>query len=162
MLLVVPRMTTHRDPPVFEAPSHRNYNDVTTDPEGLLALAMQTESTEVDNVVAACTHVYAIRQIEVETLDVFDMPEGRTAGVQLLGVAARTENRIECVIPRESEVSMYTDMLDGLARTGWDVWVLVPTEMLGAAHRHLRGVAVTLQPWWDMGTAICFGRPEIP
>jgi hypothetical protein len=127
-----------------------------------LALAMQTESTEVEAVLSACAQVYSARRINVETLDAVELREGRLQGGRLHGIVAHEENRIECVIPRDADVSFYVATLDGLARAGWDVWVLVPTARLGSAHRHLRGVAVTLQPWWDTGTGVFFGRPEIP
>ena len=62
----------------------------------------------------------------------------------------------------EADISLYPATFDGFSRAGWDVWVLVPTEMLGSAHRYLRGVDVVLQPWWEAETGILFGRPEIP
>jgi hypothetical protein len=127
-----------------------------------LALAMQTESTELDAVLAACVQIYGARRIAVETLDNVELREGSNPGGRLHGIVAREENRIECIVPRDEDLSLYTATLDGMARAGWDVWVLVATAILGAAHRHLRGVSVTLQPWWDTGTGIFFGRPEIP
>ncbi len=129
---------------------------------GLLALAMQTESTELETVLTACTQIYAARRIAVEALDAIELREGRNLGGRLHGIVAREENRIECVISRDEDISLYAGTLDSLARAGWDVWVLVATAMLGQAHRHLRGISVMLQPWWDTGTGVCFGRPEIP
>lgn len=127
-----------------------------------MALAIQTESTEVGTVLSACARVYAARQLRVETLDAVELREGRDLGGRLHGIVAHEENRIECVIPRDDDISLYTATFDRLARASWDVWVLVPTAMVGSAHRHLRGVGVTLQPWWDTGTGVCFGQPEIP
>jgi hypothetical protein len=126
-----------------------------------LALAMQTESTEVDLVLAACTTIYAARRVSVEPIESIDLRDGRTGGF-LRGVVAHAENRIECVIPRDTNFDELAPTLDGLARSGWDVWAIVPTADLGAAHRSLRGLPITLQPWWDTGTGVCFGRPEIP
>ena len=123
---------------------------------------MKTESTEVDVVLAACARVYSAQRINVETLDAVDLRENPPPGARLQALVARRENRIECVIPRDADLSDYPASLDGIARAGWDVWVLVPTENLGSAHRHLRGVDVTLQPWWESGSDILFGRPEIP
>ena len=147
---------------VFGPPRDRNYNDVTIHPEEPLALAMQTESTEVETVLSACARVYTARRMNVETLDTIELREGRGLGGRLHGIVVHEENRIECVIPRDDDVSLYIATLDRLARAGWDLWVLIPTVMVGSAHRHLRGVAVTLQPWWETGTGVCFGRPEIP
>ena len=126
-----------------------------------MALAMQTESTEVDLVLAACTDIYTARRVPVETLEAIDLRDGRTSG-RLHGVVAHTENRVECVVPRETDFDELAPTLDGLARAGWDVWAIVPTASLGSAHRSLRGLPITLQPWWDTGTGVCFGRPEIP
>ena len=123
---------------------------------------MQTESTELEAVLAACAQVYAAQRIVVEAVDAVELREDRNTGARLHGIVAREANRIECVIARDDDISLYAATLDGLARAGWDVWVLVATTMLGQAHRHLRGVSVTLQPWWDTGTGVCFGRPEIP
>ena len=127
-----------------------------------MALAMQTESTEVETVLAACAQVYAARRIKVEALGAVEVRDGLNQGGRLHGIVVHGENRIECVIPRGADISFYLATLDGLAAAGWDVWVLVSIEMLGSAHRQLRGVAATLQPWWDTGTSVCFGRPEIP
>jgi len=127
-----------------------------------LALAIQTQSTEVETVLAACAQVYAARRINVDTLDAVELREGRDWGGRLHGIVVHTESRIECVISRDDDISLCMATLDRLARAGWDVWVLIPTVLVGSAHRHLRGVAVTLQPWWDTGTGVCFGRPEIP
>ncbi len=127
-----------------------------------MALAMQTESTEVDSVLAACCRLYAARRLNVESLDAVELRDGRAGGIRLRGVVVHEENRIECVAPRGADVSVYAGTLDALARAGWEVWVLVPIETLGSAHRHLRGVATTLQPWWDTEIGIVFGRPETP
>lgn len=127
-----------------------------------MALAMQTESTEIANVLAACARAYAARRVNIETLDAVELRTGRDQGGRLHGIVAHGENRIECVISRDADISLYPATLDSLALAGWDVWALVPTDMLGPAHRYLRGVAVTLQPWWDTGTGILFGRPEMP
>jgi hypothetical protein len=127
-----------------------------------LALAMQTEPTDVETVLAACAQVYAARRILTETIDNVELRDGRMPGGRLHGIVARQENRIEVVIPHDADVSFYPATFDSFSRAGWDVWVLVPTEMMGSAHRHLRGVEVTLQPWWDTGSGVLFGRPELP
>ena len=127
-----------------------------------MALAMQTETTNVATVLAACGRVYAARGITTETIDAVELRDGRIPGGRLHGVVARDENRIEIVIPPGADLSLYPPAFDGLARTGWDVWALVPTELLGPAHRHLRGVEVTLQPFWESESGILFGRPELP
>jgi hypothetical protein len=123
---------------------------------------MQTETTNVATVLAACGRVYAARGITIETIDAVELRDGRIPGGRLHGVVARDENRIEIVIPPGADLSLYSPAFDGLARTGWDVWALVPTELLGPAHRHLRGVEVTLQPFWESESGIFFGRPELP
>lgn len=123
---------------------------------------MQTKSTEVEIVLAACTQVYAARRISVEPLDTIELRDGHNQGRRLHGIVAHGENRVECVIPGDADIALYLAPLDSLARAGWDVWVIMPTMLLGSAHRHLRGADVTLQPWWHSGTDISFGRPEIP
>ena len=45
---------------------------------------------------------------------------------------------------------------------GWRVSVLVPAGRMGEAHRALRGLDVTLQPWWADGETVRFGGPEVP
>lgn len=127
-----------------------------------MALAMQSETTDVEAVLAACVQAYAARRITVETVDTVELRQGRIPGGRLNGVVARAENRIEVAIPHEADLSLYPAMFDGFSRAGWDVWALVPTELLGHAHRHLRGIDVTLQPWWESGSGVLFGRPELP
>ena len=127
-----------------------------------MALAMQTETTDVETVLAACVQVYAARRIAVETIDAVELRDGRIPGGRLHGIMAREENKIEVVIPRDADLSLYPATFDGFSRAGWDVWALVPTELMGPAHRHLRGVHITLQPWWESGTDVLFGRPELP
>lgn len=126
-----------------------------------MALAMRTETTEVDLVLTACVEVYSARRIAVEPLEAIDLREGRTGGT-VRGVVAHDENRVECIVPRDADIAELAPTLDGLARAGWDVWAIVPTAILGSAHRHLRGLPITLQPWWDTGKGVSFGRPEIP
>lgn len=126
-----------------------------------MALAMRTETTEVDLVLAACIETYSARRVAVEPIEAVDIREGRT-GRTVRGVVAHDENRVECIVPRDADMTELVPMLDGLARAGWDVWAIVPTAILGSAHRHLRGLPIKLQPWWDTGTGVCFGRPEIP
>ena len=123
---------------------------------------MQTEPTDVDTVLAACEQVYAARRIPIETIDAVELRDGRIPGGRLHGIVARVENRIEVVMPPDADLSLYPRTFDGFSRAGWEVWVLVSTENLGSAHRHLRGVEVTLQPWWETESGILFGRPEIP
>ncbi len=127
-----------------------------------MALAMQTESIDADTVLAACVEVYAARRIPIETIDAIELRDGRIPGSRMLGIVAREDNRIEVVIPHEADLTLYPATLDGLARAGWEVWALVPTELLGPAHRYLRGVDVTLQPWWESPDGVLFGRPELP
>ena len=127
-----------------------------------MALAMQTETTDVDTVLDACARVYAARRIVVETIDTIELRDGAPAGERLCGIVAREDNKIEVVIPRDADLSRYPATFDGFTRAGWEVWALVPTELMGPAHRHLRGVEITLQPWWESGTNILFGRPELP
>lgn len=126
-----------------------------------MALAMRTETTEVDLVLAACIEIYSARRVAVEAIEAVDIREGRTGGM-VRGVVAHDENRVEYILPRDADMAELVPTLDGLARAGWDVWAIVPTAILGSAHRHLRGLPITLQPWWDTGTGVCFGRPEIP
>lgn len=123
-----------------------------------MALAIKGESTEVDTVLAACATTYAAQQIDVERLDL--MSEGRVSTGRLNGIVAEAERRIECAVSRDSDISKTE--FDQLVRSGWEVWVLVPIELMGFAHHRLRGVPVTLQPWWEGDSGILFGRPEIP
>ena len=119
---------------------------------------MQSESTEVDTVLATCVATYAAQRIDVERLD--PTREDQVPKARLHGIVAQSEKRVECAVSRDSDFSKAA--FDHLVRSGWEVWVLVPTEMMGSAHRHLRGVPVTLQPWWKGENGILFGRPEIP
>ena len=127
-----------------------------------MALALQTDSSKAGEVLTACVRAYSGRRVGVESLDTIDLRDHGSAGVRLQGIVSRTENRIEVVVDTATELTEYPPVLDGLARAGWEVWVLLPTEMMGSAHRHLRRTAVTLQPWWETATGIVFGRPEIP
>jgi hypothetical protein len=126
-----------------------------------LALAMQTQTTEVDMVLAACIESYAARRVPVEPIEAVDLREGRDGGT-VRGVVAHAENRVECIIPRDADITKLAPTLDGLAQAGWEVWAIIPTAIMGSAHRHLRGMPITLQPWWDTATGVSFGRPEIP
>ena len=123
---------------------------------------METETTDVATVLAACVQVYAARRIAVEAIDAVELRDGRIPGGRLHGIMAREDNKIEVVIPRDADLSLYPATFDGFSRAGWDVWALVPTELMGSAHRHLRGVQITPQPWWESGTDVSFGRPELP
>ena len=77
------------------------------------------------------------------------------------------------VVPEASEVECFPHATDdlgalraplrGLFATGWRVTVLVVAGRMGDAHRALRGVPVTIQPWWVDGEGtIRFGGPEVP
>ncbi|MDH3194094.1 MAG: hypothetical protein OEY55_12540 [Acidimicrobiia bacterium] len=46
----------------------------------------------------------------------------------------------------------------------WNVVVVIPAELIGVAHRVLRGRFhnVELQPWWTEANRIWFGRVEVP
>jgi hypothetical protein len=127
-----------------------------------LALAMQTETTNVETVLAACFKIYAAQRIAVEPIDSIDLRDDHRSGAALHGIVAGSENKIEVVIPHEAELSPHRATFEGWARAGWDVWVLVPAELMGPAHRHLRGADLNLQPWWESGPEIFFGRPELP
>lgn len=127
-----------------------------------MALAIQTETPEVETVLAACVQVYAARRTAVETIDSVDLRDDQVPPRRLHGIVAREDNRIEVVIPRDADLSLYPATIDRFTRAGWDVWALVPSELMGPAHRHLRGLEMTLQPWWESGTGVVFGRPELP
>ncbi len=47
-------------------------------------------------------------------------------------------------------------------RKGFEVWALVPLELVGRAHAVLRGRVDQLQPWWVEGDAVRFGAPRVP
>jgi hypothetical protein len=70
---------------------------------------------------------------------------------------------VECFPQSGDDLSALRAPLRGLFATGWKVTVLVAAGRMGEAHRTLRGVPVTIQPWWeDAGGAIRFGGPEVP
>jgi hypothetical protein len=47
-------------------------------------------------------------------------------------------------------------------RQDFEVWFLMPLELVGRAHALLRGRVDQLQPWWLDGSAVRFGAPRIP
>lgn len=122
-----------------------------------MALAMQIAPTDVDAVLAACARVYETRRQAVEELEVAERWDG-TAHVLVI----RELGRVECVLDHDADPTVYPAVVSDLARAGWEVWALIPTEQMGAAHRALRGAPVMLQPWWMTGDHVHFGRPEIP
>jgi hypothetical protein len=70
---------------------------------------------------------------------------------------------VECLLPDDAEPSALGPGIAAMASAGWEVTLLVPAARLGEAHRSLRGMPVTLQPWWlDPAHGICFGASEVP
>ena len=76
------------------------------------------------------------------------------------------------VVPGQSLVEWYPDadqpLVDlaepahGIAASGWEVWVVVPSSRLGEAHRALHRRPVMLQGWWYEDESVHFGGPEVP
>ena len=72
-------------------------------------------------------------------------------------------NEVECFPRAGDDLGDLRAPLRGLFATGWSITVLVSSSRMGEAHRALRGVPVTIQPWWeDEAGAVCFGGPEVP
>jgi hypothetical protein len=70
---------------------------------------------------------------------------------------------VECFPRVDDDLADLRAPLRGLFATGWRITVLVAAGRMGEAHRSLRGVPVTIQPWWeDPDGAVCFGGPEVP
>jgi hypothetical protein len=71
-------------------------------------------------------------------------------------------NEVECFPLADDDLADLRAPLRGLFATGWRITVLVAAARMGEAHRALRGVPVTLQPWWEDDGAVRFGGPEVP
>ena len=129
-----------------------------------MALAIETETTEVDSILAACAKRYAALRVEVDQLvwDRIELRDGSPGASSIRGVVVPRHQRIECVLPPTADLPTHVEALGRLAGGGWEVWALVPMGSMGDAHRLMRGVPVRLQAWWTDGGDIHFGRPETP
>jgi hypothetical protein len=71
--------------------------------------------------------------------------------------------RTECFLAQESEFETLRTRLLESSQPGWEVWGIVPLELLGAAHASLRGVTDRVQGWWlKADGSISFTLPQIP
>lgn len=95
---------------------------------------------------------------------VVELPLAEASGVEEAdgaAVLAADWGAIECVVGEGLPAA--AEAVRHLAAAGWEVSLLVPTCLVGEAHRLLRGVPVRLQPWWlGVDDDVCFGAPEVP
>lgn len=69
--------------------------------------------------------------------------------------------RIECVITDAEDMRLVFEELRVLVARGWKISVLVPIQILGAAHEAFSGLAIDLQGWWSHnGSEFRFSSPE--
>lgn len=95
---------------------------------------------------------------------VVELPLAEASGVEGAAgaaVLAAEQGAVECVVGERLPAA--AEAVRQLASAGWEVSLLVPTPLVGEAHRLLRGLPVRLQPWWvSHDDDICFGAPEVP
>jgi len=95
---------------------------------------------------------------------VVEIPLAEASGVEgVAGAAVLAADRgaAECVA--DDDLPAAAAAVRHLAAAGWEVSLLVPSSLVGEAHRLLRGVPVRLQPWWlGPDDDVCFGAPEVP
>lgn len=89
---------------------------------------------------------------------------GFTGAPELSGVAvlAPEQGLVEWFPHDAQSLVALGDHAAAAVGAGWRVAVLIPAGRMGEAHRALRGVPVTLQPWWPDGEHVRFGGPEVP
>ena len=96
---------------------------------------------------------------------VIETPLGAFAGVaELSGVAvlAPEQGLVEWFPDADQELRPLAALAAEAVGAGWRVAVLIPAFRMGEAHRALRGIELTLQPWWADGESVRFGGPEVP
>lgn len=120
-------------------------------------LAYQAEDTGV--VTAACLERYRNLGIPSELLpwQRLDLDEEVESVVSVI----RADNRLDWVLG-DADARPFIEAFRRLAGQGFANHVLVPMELLGEAHRALRGTPVLLQGFWEDGDGVHFWRPEIP
>jgi hypothetical protein len=95
---------------------------------------------------------------------VVETPLAEASGVEEApgaAVVAADFGTVECVA--DGHLPAAARAVRHLSAAGWEVSLLVPSALVGEAHRLLRGVPVSLQPWWlGPDDDVCFGAPEVP
>jgi hypothetical protein len=95
---------------------------------------------------------------------VVEVPLAEASGVEGAdgaAVLAAESGSIECVVGEDLPAA--AEAVRHLVAAGWEVSLLVPLALVGEAHRLLRGVPASLQPWWlGPDDDVCFGAPEVP
>lgn len=120
-------------------------------------LAYQAEDTGA--VTAACLERYRSLDVPTELLpwQRLDLDEQVETVVSVI----RTDSRLDWVLG-DADARPFVGAFRRLAGRGYANYALVPMELLGEAHRALRGAPVLLQGFWEDEDGVHFWRPEIP
>ncbi|NIA24881.1 MAG: hypothetical protein GWP04_04865 [Gammaproteobacteria bacterium] len=123
-------------------------------------LACDTKVDKAEIVVEACLDRYRMLGIEAEAIswDRITLEDPSTNVTPVI----KTERRLDWILTRDIPHRAHALVFERLVGEGWAVHALVPMELLGEAHRELRGTPIRLQGWWIGEGGVHFGRPEIP
>lgn len=127
-----------------------------------MAVAVQDTLTEVDRVAAATVDVYTRRRdaaAEMPLAELLDVP--KSVG-SMRAVVAKRDRRVEIVLDADVDASSLASGLWALEANGWQPFVLVALDRIGAAHTELRGTPCRLQAWWVDEGEVVFGGFETP
>lgn len=127
-----------------------------------MAVVVEQQVRYAGRVAAAAARSYAVVGDLVSEMPLGDVPGVPASAPAVTAVVAPANRRIEIVLDHEDEPDHLAAAIHALAGAGWDVVVLAPGAVLGAAHGSLRGVPCRLQVWWLDGDAVRFGSPELP
>ncbi|NOY56476.1 MAG: hypothetical protein GXP34_10885 [Actinobacteria bacterium] len=124
----------------------------------MLAFDAKVEETQI--VVEACLDRYRALGLDAEAVS-WDRVTLEDLSMNVTPLI-KTERRLDWILTRDIPRRADALVFKRLVGEGWTVHALVPTGMLGEAHRELRGTPVRLQGWWMSEGGVHFGRPEIP
>jgi len=124
----------------------------------VLAPAITRATHETAATTAASIHLHYEGAVVETPLAAF------TGAPHLSGVAvlAPEQGLVEWFPHADQSLTPLAPFAGEAIGAGWRVAVLVPAMRMGEAHRALRGMDLTLQPWWADGETVRFGGPEVP
>ena len=125
-----------------------------------MVLAADLVSVSHSRAASAAASIHLLRESSVvETALAGFTGVGEIAGVAVL---APEQGIVEWFPDPAQTLTPLAPLAAEAVGAGWLVTVLVPAIRMGEAHRSLRGIPVTLQPWWADGERVRFGGPEVP
>jgi hypothetical protein len=124
-------------------------------------LAYETTLLETEGIVDACVERYRAAGLSAHPVAWSRLALDQTGDDQA-SVVVSDECCLDWVLASHSDPASHRPIFRRLSADGWLVYVLVPLDRLGEAHRGLRGIDVLLQGWWLDEGGVHFGRPETP